>query len=546
MRAERKGAWTDALTEFTAASKASPNDRSILLHREFARSQVVMQITVDAEKQILEGQTDAARATLVAALKLDPSYSVARERLAEISDPGASVASAQAAARPATDAAQSSPALAFGPPKLQTRSGAYSFDVRGTTRAAYEAIARQFGVVAAFDPDLPDRTIRFTAPNVDFPTAMRALGEETDTFFLVRDRLPHQFFVAADTAAKRRDFEPEVEQQIPLPQSETPDEMTETLRVVRDIVGLRRSELNMQTHTLTVRDSLANVALAKALVDEVQQPLGEALLEIEILEVDSTLARNMGITPPTSINLSPVAASALSVLEGAAGTGNLQAVLGTIFGAQNPLLSATVRRAAGAGRLRRPRLDVPGHAAGRIGNATAGAEHGAQRTACAAAGAGWAAGDVLRGRALPHYACVALRKPGNAGNQRRADCLDRRSGFFGLPTHRLRRGPFTPAGVAVGDFNNDGIPDVAVTNQADNTVSILLGNSSGTFGTATTFDTGKGPIALLTGDFTGNGNLDIAVVDNCTVNPGTGCVRGGRLRRFHPDRQRQRHLPGGR
>jgi len=38
-----------------------------------------------------------------------------------------------------------------------------------------------------------------------------------------------------------------------------------------------------------------------------------------------------------------------------------------------------------------------------------------------------------------------------------------------------------PMSAAVGDFNGDGIPDLAVTNMWGNTVSVLLGNGDGTF-----------------------------------------------------------------
>ena len=38
-----------------------------------------------------------------------------------------------------------------------------------------------------------------------------------------------------------------------------------------------------------------------------------------------------------------------------------------------------------------------------------------------------------------------------------------------------------PNSLVLGDFNGDGINDIAIVNSADNTVSILLGKSDGTF-----------------------------------------------------------------
>ena len=75
---------------------------------------------------------------------------------------------------------------------------------------------------------------------------------------------------------------------------------------------------------------------------------------------------------------------------------------------------------------------------------------------------------------------------------------------------------FTPpnaASIAVGDFNGDGIPDLAVTNETINTVSIYLGNGDGTFTLNGTETTGSGPFGITTGDFNGDGKLDLAVAN---------------------------------
>jgi VCBS repeat protein/List-Bact-rpt repeat protein len=69
-----------------------------------------------------------------------------------------------------------------------------------------------------------------------------------------------------------------------------------------------------------------------------------------------------------------------------------------------------------------------------------------------------------------------------------------------------------PASVAVGDFNGDGVPDLAVANYGANTVSVLLGNSDGTFQAALTFATeGFNPEFVAVGDVNRDGRLDLAV-----------------------------------
>ena len=70
-----------------------------------------------------------------------------------------------------------------------------------------------------------------------------------------------------------------------------------------------------------------------------------------------------------------------------------------------------------------------------------------------------------------------------------------------------------PEAVRSGDFNNDGILDLAVANAKDNTVSILLGNGDGTFNPATgsPVPTGQFPFYLVVADFRGIGASDIAV-----------------------------------
>jgi hypothetical protein len=70
-----------------------------------------------------------------------------------------------------------------------------------------------------------------------------------------------------------------------------------------------------------------------------------------------------------------------------------------------------------------------------------------------------------------------------------------------------------PAAVAAGDFNHDGIMDLVVANQANNTVSILLGSGGGGFKPQKVYSTGDQPFAVAIADLNGDGNLDLAVAN---------------------------------
>ena len=68
--------------------------------------------------------------------------------------------------------------------------------------------------------------------------------------------------------------------------------------------------------------------------------------------------------------------------------------------------------------------------------------------------------------------------------------------------------------VAVGDFNNDTILDLAVANFGSNNVSILLGIGNGNFVTsAVNFGVGTNPISVAVGDFNNDTVLDLAVAN---------------------------------
>jgi hypothetical protein len=74
--------------------------------------------------------------------------------------------------------------------------------------------------------------------------------------------------------------------------------------------------------------------------------------------------------------------------------------------------------------------------------------------------------------------------------------------------------------IAVGDLNNDNIPDLVVTNEYSNSTGIYLGNGNGNFSTPTTFPTGGCPSDIVFNDFNSDGRQDLAFSNNLNATIG--------------------------
>ncbi|HET6142259.1 MAG TPA: FG-GAP-like repeat-containing protein [Candidatus Acidoferrales bacterium] len=559
-RAEQGGDWKAELAAYTEAVTYDPSNRQYALLKEHARFQVVQSLVDAAERQEIAGNTPGARELLTEALRVDPNYIVARERLQELTPAEQEVEVAKG------------PRLG-GIPRLVLKPGTQTFDFRGTTRSAYEEIGKQFGVKMIFDGDLPDRAVRFAVPDLDFETAVRILSQETRTFTRVVDE--HTLFVTEDSPQKIRDYTVEVEKELPLPASVSPDEMNETVRMIREMTGITRTQLNTATRTLTVRSSEQNVALAQKLLEQIEQPHGELMLEIEILEVDRTNATQLGITPPTGSSVFALTVPEIRQLQAAANSGSLISTLQSIFG------SSSVSSATGSAL---PALiafgggktiflaTMPG-ASANFGTALS-TVRSAQRVLLRAQDgkpATFFVGDrypidlgLLSNSLTTNSAALAQSLLSGGISLPRTDydtgkgpisvaiaTFNTNSGHPDLAIANQLDGTITilagngdgtfvaqaatcvppscivlpgvtsgttstaasPSSIVTGDFNDDGFPDIAVTDQANNQVLILLGNGDGTFKTPVAYPTGAKPVAMLAQDFDGDGEPDLAIVN---------------------------------
>src|SRR5262249_30829136 len=99
----------------------------------------------------------------------------------------------------------------------------------------------------------------------------------------------------------------------------------------------------------------------------------------------------------------------------------------------------------------------------------------------------------------------------NLNNQNLSILLGHGDGGFSQASNAPIHTGHRPTSVAVGDFNQDGKLDIAVTNAEDNNVVILLGKGDGTFSSApgSPVTVGARPVSVVISDFNGDGKPDL-------------------------------------
>jgi hypothetical protein len=174
----------------------------------------------------------------------------------------------------------------------------------------------------------------------------------------------------------------------------------------------------------------------------------------------------------------------------------------------------------------RPDIAVANRGSGNV-SIMLGKEDGTLRSA-SNYGTGWAPdavavgdfnGDGKPDLAVANLGDAAFARPGGV-----SVLLGNGDGSFNTA---INYGPAVgPVSITVADFNSDGRPDLAVANQGagptytNSNVSVLLGNGDGTFKMPATFGTGVRSLGVAAGDFDGDGNPDLVVANHGTISEG--------------------------
>lgn len=503
LKLEQNGDWQAAYDAYSDAVEWDPSSREYLVRQAVAKGQLV-QMKVDlAEREAVAGHFANALHALRDAMQLDPSNRTIRERLTELEalDPSRA---RQIIAEPVLV-----PAV-----QLDHRPGTQSFQLRGQTQSAYQEIAQRFGVEVAFDVDVRQVPVHLDLQDVDFATASRVLGSATNTFW--RPLTKRLFFVAPDTPQKRKDYEVSIVRTVLLASSETNEQMTELSRLVREIAGITRTDLDTKSRTLTMRASPQAIAVATGIIEDLQRPPDELILDIQVMEVDRNRNLDLGITGPQTAQIFSIPTNAAQLVQ-QGGAAALNALLTQVFGSASaipPVFAFGGGKTTFLGTL-------PG-ATATLSNFLSTVHSG--RRVLLRAEDGQPATFFVGERFPVSLAQFSSSLVGTA-NSVATQTPTASAPNSALPVTTVNTGT-NPDFVAAADFNEDNFQDFVIANFTDGTLSLFLGNPTdpGTFENLSTITVGAGPTWISTGFFNTKTDTTNTVVDLAVANQTAGTI----------------------
>ncbi len=295
----------EAFKQFDTASRLAPQDVQFLTAREEVKAQLVFDHVEQGNLLMLENARARAAAEFRAALELDSENEFARERLTE---------STREMAPPRRWSLPLKIADS-GEIHLEPKDGRATFHYSGEVRGLYAELSTAFGVTAQFDDSVQARQVRFNVDDVDFFTALKLVGQVSKTMWAALDA--HQMLIAADNTENHKQFDRMSLRTFILPPHSTPQEATDLVTTMRNMFDLRFVSSGQTSDTVEVRGPQPMLEACSKLMEQLSNERPQVMLNIQVIQINHQLTRNIGVHVPNTFNMFNIPAAALVGLGGA-------------------------------------------------------------------------------------------------------------------------------------------------------------------------------------------------------------------------------------
>lgn len=301
-KAEAIQDYDTALVDYQRALRAEPTNAEYKLRAAQMRFEAAQFHVEQGQKAQKKGDFQLALGEFQKAAGIDPANEAAEQGIKDAMQALAAknAAAASPTANPGVAETSETEALLPTPPQLKPVSAEpINLKMTNDSRVVFETIAKLAGLSVIFDPDFTSRRIAVELPNVTLEQAFDDVALESKAFW--KPLSSSVIFVAPDNPQKRRDVEDEEVQTFYLSNTVTPQEITEIVTGLRQLLDLRRlTQVNAQ-NAIVIRDTPDKLALASKIISDIDKAKPEVLVHVQVLSASLDRLRDLGILPGQSV-----------------------------------------------------------------------------------------------------------------------------------------------------------------------------------------------------------------------------------------------------
>jgi general secretion pathway protein D len=306
--AAAKQDWDHALDLYMSAMDKNPSNSAYTIGMRRARFQAGQMHVNKGQKLRADGKVEEAMAEFQHAIVADPSSAIAIQELKRTQvmldqqrtggkpeNPSEAGLTEAEKARRQTDRKVDS---MEGPPELKPIVGIIQTIKMNNQppKVLYETIGKMAGINVVFDPQYsaPSRNSNVDIANMPIEEAFDYLAMLTHTFW--KPMSANTIFVTEDNVTKRRDYEDMVVKVFYVTNVTSVQEFQEIATAIRTVAEIRRVFTYGAQKAIIVRGKRDEVALAEKLIHDLDKPKSEVVIDVIVLQVNSTYSRSLAAT----------------------------------------------------------------------------------------------------------------------------------------------------------------------------------------------------------------------------------------------------------
>jgi general secretion pathway protein D len=309
--AELRDDFDTAYEDYKKAHQLSPKDMRYTAHYENIVFRAAV-AHVDRGRVLKQsGDYAGALAEFTRAYQIDPGNQAAQQEIQMLEK-------LQATPAPPSPAMQEQMAgqaailndigSVSGPVQLQPMSSDATVTLHAVedVKVIYQTIGKEVGLNVLFDPDFQSKRIPVDLVNVSWADALRIVGTIGGAFY--KPVTSNTIFVAQNNRTKHTDLDELAVQTFYLTNAVAQNDANEVTTAIRNLLDPSVKVYPvLSQNAIVMRATPDQLLLAQKLLNDLDRTRPEVVVDVAVLEVNRDKMRNLGITLPQSIGLTPQA-----------------------------------------------------------------------------------------------------------------------------------------------------------------------------------------------------------------------------------------------